>query len=136
MALYERVFLSSEGERGMLTLPQAVVRDCYGVFRTFQITAPDKPVLCQDKERLYVCVPLHPESVLTPQSPAVRTPLPALARKNESRIASAPQPKLPASSAAPTAAPVNSVRMFGGFLNCARDLWTLVRKHHREESTK
>jgi hypothetical protein len=105
-------------------------------FRTFQVIAPDKPILCQDDKRLYVWVPLHPESVLAPQSQAARTPLPALAKKNESRIPAAHRSKLPESSAAPTPAPANAQRMFDGFLNCAHDLWTLVRKHHREESRK
>jgi hypothetical protein len=105
-------------------------------FRTFQIVAPDKPIMCQDGKRLYVWVPLHPESVLAQQSQAARAPLPALAKKNESRILAAPRSKLPESSAAPTPAPAHGQGMFGGFFNCARDLWTLVHKHHREESMK
>jgi hypothetical protein len=105
-------------------------------FRTFQIVAPDKPIMCQGDKRLYVWVPLHPESVLAPQSQAARTPLPALAKKNESRTPAAQRSKLPERGAAPTPAPTHGQGMFSGFFNCARDLWTLVRNHHREESMK
>jgi len=105
-------------------------------FRTFQIIAPDKPMMCQDDKRLYVWVPLHPESVLAPQTKAARTPLLALAKKNESRIPAAQRSKVPEPRTAPTPAPATAQGMFGGFFNCARDLWTLVRKHHREESLK
>jgi hypothetical protein len=105
-------------------------------FRTFQITAPDKPVLCQEKERLYVCMPLHPESVLLPQARATRAPLSTVPMKNDSRMAAAQRPKFQAADSAPEVVPANSLGMFDGFLNCARDLWTLVRKHHREERVK
>ncbi len=61
-------------------------------FRTFQISAAGKPVLCQDMERIFVWVPLHPDSVLAPQRQAAHLPLPALAQKQcQDRRCTTPQ---------------------------------------------
>ena len=51
-------------------------------FRSVLITGPDKPLLCQEGKRMYVCVPIDSTNALAPQSNAVRVMLPAVADKS------------------------------------------------------
>jgi hypothetical protein len=106
-------------------------------FRSVLVTAPDKPLLCQDGKRLYVWVPLSPEDALAPQSNAMRVMLPAVADKSR-RVVAAPEPAKRSVLAVPAAsAPSRSpARAFDGFLHVARSLWGLVRKHRQKEQAK
>ena len=106
-------------------------------FRSFQITTPDKPIVCQDDRNTFVWILLDPKTALAPQPGALRVMLPALGERN--RLATAvsspikrPMPAMPV----PHASAPSPVRVFDGFMNCARSLWSLVRKHHQQERVK
>jgi hypothetical protein len=106
-------------------------------FRSVQITAPDKPILCQDSKRLYVWVPLDPKSSLVPQANAIRIILSASADKGRRTVTASASTQRPVPAApVPSASSRGRVRVFGGFLYCARSLWNLVRKHRRKERVK
>lgn len=105
-------------------------------FRTVLVIAPDKPLLCQDGKRLYVWVPLDSKNALAPQANTMRIILPATADKSR-RIVAAPEPaKRPVPIAPVHSSSRSPARVFDGFLNVARSLWSLVRKHRRKEHVK
>jgi hypothetical protein len=100
-------------------------------FSCLQITAPDKPILCQDENRVFVWVVLGPENALKPQPGAARVMLP---RGNTES-----QPIDPVKTfkpPTPAAAANRSSRVVGGFFQRARTLWDLVRKHHEQQQVK
>jgi hypothetical protein len=106
-------------------------------FRSVLVTAPDKPLLCQDGKRLYVWVPLDPANALAPQSNAIRVMLPALVDKSRRSMA-APEPakrQMPAAPVPPSPSR-NRAFVFDGFLSVARSLWGLVRKQRQKEDAK
>lgn len=98
-------------------------------FRTFQFTDPEKPVLCQERNRVYVWMPLTPALALAPQTNALRVMLPA--STDDRSALSAPEP---AESFAPVrpAPGGRFLRPLDGLVHCTRMLWDLVRKHHKE----
>jgi hypothetical protein len=102
-------------------------------FHTIQVTALDKPMLCQDERRLYLWVPLDPKQALAPQPNAIRVMLPAPGAKSRCTVPAAEPAKRPVPAPASSRNPVGA---FGGFFTCARSLWDLVRKHHQEEQVK
>lgn len=107
-------------------------------FRSVLITAPDKPISCQEGKRLYVWVPLDPKSALAPQANAIRVILPAIADKSRRALATTDTVRRPV-PVAPIPTPIPSTsrsRAFDGFLSVARSLWSLVRKHRQKERTK
>ncbi len=103
-------------------------------FRSVLITGPDKPLMCQEGKRMYVCVPIDSTNALAPQANALRVMLPAMAQKTR-RTTAVPEPVecvVPTSSV--SRAPLRSpLRAVDGFVNCVRSLWDLVREHHRKE---
>jgi len=106
-------------------------------FRSFSIMAPDKPILCDGKDRLYVWVLQDPKAALAPQTNALRVMLSPVAGKSR-RTAAAGEPSQRPVAAAPArrGSSRSPFRVFDGFVNCARSLWHLVREHRQQERVK
>jgi hypothetical protein len=100
-------------------------------FSCFQITASDKPILCQDENRVFVWVVLSPENTLKPQPGAARVMLP---RGNTESQAIDPASTF--NPPAPAAAVDRPSRVVGRFFERARSLWDLVRRHHEQQQVK
>jgi hypothetical protein len=107
-------------------------------FRSFRITAPDKPILCENGASVYVCVALDPQSAaLPPQRNTVRVVLPDTSSAN--RVAPKtpkhvlPQVLPPLAAARPRRPLRRPHTMLSGLMQGARNLWELVRKHRRKE---
>lgn len=103
-------------------------------FRSFVVTAPDKPILCLDGKRLYVCITHDPNSALPAQRNAMRIMLPATST-NEGATPTAPKQGRHSPVSVPIAVvPSRSPgRSLNGLVQCARSLWDLVRKQRRDQ---
>ena len=102
-------------------------------FRSFQISDPTKPILCQEAQRLYVWVPLDPKGALAPQPQGLRVGLPSPQTNGHKRAAAKPKVAVPAQTIRDVAAD-RSPRGFGRFLEGAYSLWRLVHKHHQDQA--
>jgi hypothetical protein len=103
-------------------------------FRSFQITDPAKPILCQEGKSLYVWVPLDPKGALAPQPHGLRVTLPSPQKNGgttTARSKSAVQ-----TGTIPDVAVAKAPGGIGTFLQGARGLWCLVRKHHQQDQSR
>jgi hypothetical protein len=104
-------------------------------FRSFQITDPAKPILCQEGKNLYVWVPLDPKGALAPQPHGSRVNLPSPQKNGSTTVAAKSRDAVPAGAVPPIAA-ATAPRGLGTFLQGARGLWSLVRKHHQQDQAR
>jgi hypothetical protein len=103
-------------------------------FRSFRVTAPDKPILCEVGKRIYVCTTIDPESALSPQGNALRILLPMhSADKHATPIAPRHARHSPVNVPVAVVPSRRTGRVFNGLIQCARVLWDLVRKQRRDK---
>jgi hypothetical protein len=106
-------------------------------FDTFAFPGPDRPIVCRDRERTMVWMPLPSSSAIPSHPNAIRIEIPALApKRSTTRVKATPKTKLesshtPAAPPAP-AVPVDPRTGWSGLFRMFAEVQEMIRDRLRE----